>query len=464
MNKQISFITSLSIATILGGCTSSKLNIDEVSSKILTKGSQLPYSVLRDDLIDANTGKNFEIRNGGYGSDMVEHPTKSNQFYALTDRGPNATFKGKFGKGKKFPTPNYTPRIGLFELQKDGSVILIKQILLKRPDGSLITGLPNTSAFGGTGETPYDANGEVIRLDMQRAYDKVTNPIRLDDFGLDGEGLVALEDGTFWISDEYGPHIVHFNQNGKEIERINAFTNDKRVKYNLPQEFENRRANRGMEGLTITPDESTLVGIMQSTMYNPSKKVKDLDLTRIVTINPSTGKTAQYLYKQDKNQNSNSGIASIGDNKYYVIERDGSFAQGGPKKANPKAQKYIYEIDLSSATNLEDIKSSGVFKQDEKLGLLINGKTLEEFVKENGWDKLAILGIKPVSKKLVLDMVKAVNYPHDKMEGMWIIDKNYIGILNDDDFATWSTKGNLHSKMLGNGKVDSNTLYIQKIK
>ncbi|WP_321313728.1 esterase-like activity of phytase family protein [Halarcobacter sp.] len=464
MNKQIPFIASLSIAAILGGCTSSKLNIDEVSSKILTKGSQLPYNVLRDDLIDAKTGKNFEIRNGGFGSDMVGHPTKSNQFYALTDRGPNATFKGKFGKGKKFPTPNYTPRIGLFELQKNGSVILIKQILLKRPDGSLITGLPNTSAFGGTGETPYDANGEVIRLDMQRAYNKVTNPIRLDDFGLDGEGLVALEDGTFWISDEYGPHIVHFDQNGKELERINAFTKDKRVKYNLPQEFENRRANRGMEGLTITPDESTLVGIMQSTMYNPSKKVKDLDLTRIVTINPSTGKTAQYLYKQDKNQNSNSGIASIGDNKYYVIERDGSFAQGGPKKANPKAQKYIYEIDLSSATNLEDIKSSGVFKQDEKLGLLINGKTLEEFVKDNGWDKLAILGIKPASKKLVLDMVKAVNYPHDKMEGMWIIDKNYIGILNDDDFATWSTKGNLHSKMLGNGKVDSNTLYIQKIK
>ncbi len=464
MNKQIPFIASLSIAAILGGCTSSKLNIDEVSSKILTKGSQLPYNILRDDLIDAKTGKNFEIRNGGFGSDMVGHPTKSNQFYALTDRGPNATFKGKFGKGKKFPTPNYTPRIGLFELQKNGSVILIKQILLKRPDGSLITGLPNTSAFGGTGETPYDANGEVIRLDMQRAYNKVTNPIRLDDFGLDGEGLVALEDGTFWISDEYGPHIVHFDQNGKELERINAFTKDKRVKYNLPQEFENRRANRGMEGLTITPDESTLVGIMQSTMYNPSKKVKDLDLTRIVTINPSTGKTAQYLYKQDKNQNSNSGIASIGDNKYYVIERDGSFAQGGPKKANPKAQKYIYEIDLSSATNLEDIKSSGVFKQDEKLGLLINGKTLEEFVKDNGWDKLAILGIKPASKKLVLDMVKAVNYPHDKMEGMWIIDKNYIGILNDDDFATWSTKGNLHSKMLGNGKVDSNTLYIQKIK
>lgn len=46
--------------------------------------------------------------------------------------------------------------------------------------------------------------------------------------------------------------------------------------FTLPQEFSYRRANRGMEGLTITPDQKTLVGIMQSTMDLPTKAVNKL--------------------------------------------------------------------------------------------------------------------------------------------------------------------------------------------
>ena len=32
-----------------------------------------------------------------------------------------------------------------------------------------------------------------------------------DPNGYDSEGLVALKDGTFWVSDEYGPFITHFD-------------------------------------------------------------------------------------------------------------------------------------------------------------------------------------------------------------------------------------------------------------
>jgi hypothetical protein len=219
-----------------------------------------------------------------------------------------------------------------------------------------------------------------------------------------------------------------------------------------------------MEGLTITPDEKTLVGIMQSTMYNPSKKVKKSNITRIVAINPKTGETAQYLYKQEKAQNANSAISAISKTKFYVIERDGGFLLGGEKKANPKAQKDIFEIDLSTGTNLESLQTSGHLKQDDKLGLLIDGKTLEQIVVEEGWAGLAKYGIKPVQKRLVLDVAKELKYPHDKMEGLWIINKDLIGILNDDDFGVWATKNSLHSKVLGNGKLDVNTLYIVKIK
>ena len=88
-------------------------------------GVYLPYSVLRSDLIDHKTSLPFEVRNGGFGSAMFKDPQSDNRFYALTDRGPNATFTGEYGKGKKFPSPDYTPRIGLFEVSENGEISLI---------------------------------------------------------------------------------------------------------------------------------------------------------------------------------------------------------------------------------------------------------------------------------------------------------------------------------------------------
>jgi hypothetical protein len=394
---------------------------------------------------------------------MVGNPNQANQFYALTDRGPNANYTGNYGKGKSFPVADYTPRIGLFEVSPNGDITMVKNILLKRPDGSLISGLPNTSALGGTGETPYHADGRLVLEDDSKPYDKTTNPIKLDDYGLDGEGLVALKDGTFWVSDEYGPHIVHFDANGVEIGRINAFKNDSRVMFHLPEVFQHRRANRGMEGLAITPDETTLVGIMQSTLTNPDKVAQKGDLTRIVTVDLINGYTEQYLYRQEKTENANSEISALTANQFLVLERDGSFLLGGPNgasKAKPNAQKQVYRIDLSTGTPLSTVALSSSIKRDESHGLMIDGLTLEQYAQKHGWDALAAKGIKPVSKTLVVDMVKEVAYPHDKMEGLWVIDNNHLGVLNDDDFATWSTKGKLEQKYIDTNIIDSNQLYI----
>jgi hypothetical protein len=475
-NKSLlsTFITTFISSVALTGCGSDstedqtltpKTSVEAFVDNFSVDGVDLPYTVLRSDLMDINTGLPFEVRNGGYGSAMTKDPKSKNRFYALTDRGPNATFTGDHGKGKKFPTADYTPRIGLFEVSLAGEISLIKTVLLKRPNGTLITGLPNSSALGGTGETPYNVDGSPVLVDESQVYNENTNPIKLDDYGLDPEGLVALSDGTFWVSDEYGPHMVHFNANGEEIGRINAFTADDRVTHFLPEEFSHRRANRGMEGLAITPDEKTLVGIMQSTMYLPNKSVKSLDITRIVTVDVVSGDVHQYLYKQEKSQNSNSEIAALSATEFLVIERDGNFLYGGPKgvdAVSPNAMKHVYRLDLSTGTDLESITAMGVLVQDTSLGLTINGNTLEEQVLADGdWSTLAANNIVPVEKTLVIDMVAEVNYPHDKMEGLWIIDNKHLGVLNDDDFATWSTSaGDLEPKMLDNNTIDGNHLFI----
>ena len=151
---------------------------------------------------------------------------------------------------------------------------------------------------------------------------------------------------------------------------------------------------------------------------------------------------------------------ALSGTEFLLLERDGSFLYGGPKAADPDAQKQVYRIDLSDATDLESVADSGTLAQDSELGLTIAGETLEEVVLNQGWSALTDAGITPVSKALVVDMVSVVNYPHDKMEGLWVIDDSHLGVLNDDDFATWSTGGELEQKMLDSNTIDGNRLYI----
>ncbi|NJB81297.1 esterase-like activity of phytase family protein [Wenyingzhuangia aestuarii] len=428
---KISTIKALLLTVVTTAFVSCKDDVNEVKKdwklpEVSTKGIKLPYAVLK------TTTDNVEVRNGGFGSAATAHPTNAGEFYALTDRGANI----KFGSNKIFPTPDYTPRIGHFKLLENGTVEMIAEILFKDPSGNNISGRPNPEGYGATGEKAY-------------AEDQTTL-LAEDKFGLDSEGLVALKDGTFWVSDEYGPHIAHFDANGVQLERISPKNIGDGTR-KLPAVFGRRWANRGMEGLAITPDETTLVGIMQSTLYNPSKaEVADFTITRIVTFDIATGATKQYLHKQEKAKNSNSEIVALSNTEFLIVERDGLFT-----KDTPDVQKHIYKIDISNATDISDAT-------DSLDGKLVNGKTIEQCT----WTELETAGIKPVTKTLAVDLKEALgDYPHDKLEGIWLINSNTIGVINDDDFAVWTGDNSATiQKYISNTEsqetIDANTLYI----
>ncbi|MBY0412403.1 MAG: esterase-like activity of phytase family protein [Burkholderiaceae bacterium] len=427
-------------------------------------GAALPFTTLQT----LSNADKTAIRNGGFGSAMAPHPTLAGHFYAMTDRGPNADpLAGAIPGGKFFPVPSFTPQIGLFKLDDKGQVTLVRTVALKDPKGRSITGLPN-SAFGSTGEVAYNLDGSKVTLDPDGSGVQ-----GVDESGLDPEGLVALADGSFWVSDEYGPHMVHFDASGKEIARINPFAADPRNRAGrvLPSELAKRWPNRGMEGLAITPDGKTLVGIMQSNLYNPTSAVGSINLTRIVTVQLDTGARAQYLYKQDAAGLANSDIVALSATSFLVIERDTKFFG----RDTGTVRKNLYKIDIAKATNV-DASSSALshpsITRDAATGLLVNGKTLELVAKDGGtdnnyaagWAALADVGIQPVGKTLVYDAVKEMAYPHDKMEGLLVIDANRVGIINDDDFAIEPNgSGGVRQKVLGNGKVDANTLYVVKL-
>ena len=452
--------------------TKQDINTAIITINEFVQGSPLPYSVLDATHINAAyPEQKLEIRGGGYGSDAAAHPTNAKQFYALTDRGPNADFNGIAGKGKQFLVPNYTPSIGLFELQADGKIIKVKEIILKDKNGNPISGLPNPKAFGGTNEVPYDVHGQPMTVNPQLPFDAVSNPIKTDINGLDPEGLAALQDDSFWVSDEYGPHLVHYDANGVEIARINAFANDERNNVMvegkpilLPTEFTKRRANRGMEALTITPDQTTLVGIIESSMDNPDKSGRLSSLVRMVTINLVSGQIAQYLYRLDNAAHVTSGIVALNDHEFYLIEHDRKFPL-----QDKSAQKLIYKIDIAHATDIETILNDGSVRQDETVGLIINGQTLEQLIAadEENWQTLENTNITPVKKTLVVDVLASLEYPHDKLEGLWLRQDGSLGLLNDDDFAMTDTdiinpKSSVEQKYLDKEKTieDANRLYI----
>ncbi|NMO50885.1 cadherin-like domain-containing protein [Actinoplanes sp. TBRC 11911] len=356
------------------------------------------------------------IGGGGFGSAVTQVPGRAGEYYGLTDRGPNVD--GPNGT-KVEPLPNFHPQIGKFRFASDGRAVLEKTITLKLPNGTPYTGHVNTSA--NTGETITDLNGK---------------PIPADTTGYDSEGLVALPDGTFWVSDEYGPLITHFDRDGRQIGRFSPADGT------LPAELANRIPNKGMEGLTITPDGQTLVGVMQSALQQPDLTPKGGNVSpiRIVTVNLRTHATHEYLYLLDDpkvNGTAVSEITALSSTQFLVDERDGNFP--------PTAFKKIFKIDLTGAT---DVGPKAPGYDAAKGGYLINGKTVEATVGDQttaaAGATLAAAGVKPVRKAPFLDVTNLLTtldpaakfFSHDKVEGVAALSGGrYLVISNDSDFG-----------------------------
>jgi hypothetical protein len=378
------------------------------------------------------------IYNGGFGSSLAQDPNDPAVFYLLTDRGPNAA--GVAANSIVFGKADFTPQIGKFRLQ-DQQLTLEQTILLKNAAGQLLTGLPNPSGQGSTGETALDLNGQ---------------PLGSSADGLDSEGLVRAPDGTFWISDEYGPHLVHFDATGKQLERINPFGTGQGGR-TLPLVLARRRPNRGMEGLTLTPDGKTLVGLMQSPLYNPSSAaVTGSVVLRVVTFDLATGATKQYAYLlENASLTGCSEIAAITNTTFLALERDGLY--GGSATA-PAAFKRVYKFDLAGATDLSDAANPVAGKR-------YNGLTVEQLKDKAG---LTTAGVVAVTKTLVLDLLTDISpvYPHDKAEGITLIGNSMLAISNDDDFGVLDNGQNgFAPKVLpATSKADINRIYFVPLK
>lgn len=418
-----------------------ELTVTACRSVKLYAENQLPLATVGGVAIEASA----------HGSAIAAVPGSADEIYGLTDRGPNVD--GRTPNEVVLPLPDFHPYIAKLKLA-DGMVKVERTITLHSPDGAPFVGLVDRQAS--TDEALVDLNG---------------TPLPTSDYGVDTEGLVATLDGNFWVSDEYGPYIIHFDASGKELERLSPFDGT------LPRELSLRSPNRGMEGLTITPDGRTLVGLMQSALQTPGLQglAKSVPIARIVTINlvdPTI--VHEYLYPLANPQETKvavSAITALSATTLLVDERDREPAPNGNKK--------IYTVDIAGATDVGPRSTvPGTSYQADAGGLLINGVPIETAVgvttDAEAVAKLSAAGITVASKTLKLDLGALVRtlsphgdfYGHEKIEGLITPDggKTLI-IANDDDFglaglASDTPPMRLKPKILPNGSQDNGEILV----
>lgn len=340
------------------------------------------------------------------GSDLWRGPTDgSDEFWMLTDRGPNGLVTVDRAVRRTFPMPVFTPLLVRVRAAADELEVL-ELVAVKGASGRPVTGLAN---LPGHDEPPFDARGEQ-RLPFEPG-------------GLDPEGFVRRRDGSFWIAEEYGPSLVEVAADGVVQRRLvpaglQLGGTDYPVADSLPAIFARRKDNRGFESLAIGRDERILYAALQSPLSVPDKKTGDASRqVRIVAVDAASGSpVAEYVYRLEpaaafdpagKTAPADlkiSALAVIDGGGLLVLERTDTIAR-------------VYAVDLATGTNV-----LGTAWDDPA-----TAPALEAL------DDPAEREVQVLQKHLVVDLT-ALPGIAGKIEGLAVVDARTLAVTNDNDF------------------------------
>jgi hypothetical protein len=307
---------------------------------------------------------------GGLGSGLTY--ASGDTYLALPDRGPNAMpFDSAIDDTASYINRFHTIRMGLSRNTSGAGLPfnLVPQMqsttLLWSPDKLVYgtganLGVPN-------GAPPVNTAAQHFFTGRSDNFDPAKNSGSTLDARFDTESIRVSNDGrTVYISDEYGPYIYAFDR----------ATGKRTGGFRLPDSFfvpmcspvgateianntMGRTANKGMEGIAITPDGRTLVGIMQTALLQDANELDSkgkkpaANLLRIVTIDiASATVTHQYGYLLTTGSGV-SDILAINNHEFLVDERDGRGREGGSNLTSNDARvKQLFKIDLNGAVDI----------------------------------------------------------------------------------------------------------------
>jgi hypothetical protein len=344
------FLLSL-LALFIVSCASTNSNNNTTSKKpsmiktTIFKMNNTPYI--------GTTLSGQKIKLGGFsGLQFSNEKDGAIFFHTITDRGPNGD---PSGIDRTFLLPEFTPMVVMLKADlKTQDLSVAAEFKLKKKDGAPLTGLPNSRVE----ENPTDIFGLYYSLDQQ---------------GLDIEGLVFDGEGGWWVADEYGPSLAHFNQEGIMQRRLTPNNQ-------LPRMYSEKKANRGFEA--IAKVENKVFGFMQSPLLKESPK--ESEYARIAEVDLETMKTsAEYFYPFEKGNDKIGDAVAINAKTFLVVEQNG--------KVGENSQKYIYKITVGESDQV-------------------------------------------VTKELVADLKSTPFNDVEKIEGLAIVDNRRLALVYDNDF------------------------------
>ncbi len=361
---------------------------------------------------------------GGMGSGLAW--AGGNTFLALPDRGPNATA----WNSAVADTSSYIPRVQTVTLALTPAVSGSLPYTLS-PSLSATTLLATTDALN-YGSAPNLASGGKSyftgRSDAFGAGGNSLNPLHAR---LDTEGIRVSNDGkSVFISDEYGPYVYQFDRTSGLRTRTFTLPGELSVSVLGPTtasegaafNTSGRVANKGMEGLAITPDGKTLVGFMQSPLLQDGGDGGQYN--RIVTIDIASGSTHQYAYNNQvggKNFNS-SELLALNSHEFLVLERDGK----GLGDDSSTAFKQLRKVDIGGAADVTGLSGAATLATKAVAGTLF-------------LDIRAVLNANGISDAQIPAKLEGAAFGEDVMVGGKL--KHTLYIANDNDFLATSPKG-----------------------
>ena len=361
---------------------------------------------------------------GGFGSAIAY--ASGNTFLALPDRGPNATpFDPLVDDTDSYINRFHTITMDLSP-NRTGTGLPFTLTPTLRATTLLwnLTPLAYGSGQGlGIGSGVPPINNFLFHFFTGRSdnFDANQNSGDPKDARLDSEGMRVSNDLlSVYISDEYGPYVYEFNR----------LTGVRLRSFQLPSSFfvsnlrsvgadeisantSGRTANKGMEGLAITPDGSTLVGIMQAPLIQDAAEGAT-KLLRIVTIDIASGRTThQYAYLLTAGSGV-SEICALNDHEFLVDERDGN----GRGNANNAKVKQLFKINLANAVDVSSMDGATASHNAVSKSLFL--------------DLVSVLTSNGIPAGMIPAKIEGVAFGADVQEGGATL--HTLWIANDNDF------------------------------
>ena len=371
---------------------------------------------------------------GGFGSAIAY--ASGNTFLALPDRGPNAVeFDDAIDNTASYVNRFHTITMDLEPNTTTGLPFTLTPTLRTTTLLSSITPLVYGSGAGlgvGSGRPPI--NNFLLHFFTGRSdnFDPNHNSGDPNDARFDTEGMRVSNDLLrVYISDEYGPYVYEFDR----------LTGIRLRSFALPSSFYvtnlspvgateiadntvGRTANKGMEGLAITPDGRTLVGIMQNALIQDALETDPMNpsvhpaanLLRIVTIDIFSGRvTHQYGYMLTAGTGV-SEICALNNHEFLVDERDGHGRANGDKAK----VKDLFKIDLNGAVDISGM--DGITAVTHAVN-----KPLTPFL-----DLVGLLKANGIPADQIPAKIEGVAFGADVKQGSTTLHTLWIG--NDNDF------------------------------